>query len=83
MKYLSLLLPLLFLGCSHSYPNVQGSQNDRAPASLGNAHKTVFGHTHKHGDNCGHKKETNGTKTYYLHDGEKHMHHAGHTDHID
>lgn len=44
------------------------------------AHESHAGHTHQHGDGCGHTMVTHDGHSDYLHDG--HLHHP-HGDHVD
>ena len=79
MKNLILLSSAFLIGCAQG-PVSEQVANNREPASTMNKHETIFPHPHQHKSGCGHKTETSGMDTYYLHDGEKHMLHAGHVD---
>ncbi len=82
MRLLTVLCTICFVVSCSTGPNSQNNNEsaNREVSSNISRHQTVFGHSHKHGSNCGHDSETAGTNTVYIHNGEKHLPHAGHVD---
>ncbi len=79
MKNSIVILSILTLSACAT-PNQNREDGDRTTAAELSDHKTVFGHTHSHGESCGHTAKVIGSDTIYLHNGEQHKPHAGHTD---
>ena len=69
IRSMYLILLLSIMGCA-TQGNREPSSEKEAPKVV-SSHNTHFGHTHKHGKDCGHKTETVGFDTVYIHDGHK------------
>ena len=52
----------------------------RLGESMATAHLTHEGHTHQHGEDCGHVSVPHQDHVDYVHDGHLHRRHDGHWD---